>query len=596
MSGLGGMAGHEAAWPAADRTLADMARLERDHGGPRGPIGGVSACCAVSRDGVVRGDAPSSRRDNLSVWFDGELYAAGEARSGADDIVDPTDHAACAGALAAALAARDSDAALARLDGRFVAVAHDADAGTVSLIADRLGHRFLFWAVVDGMLVWSTMLGSLIAVPGFEPRIDSRAVREFAHFGHLLKDRTWFVGVEAVSPGTVLTFDLRTGRVSRRRYWWWDELRRLDSPPDEAEAARELARLFREAVEARCAGRGRLGVYLSGGLDSRAVIGALAGRPVKALSFGVRDCLDVQIAERVCERLAIPLATYELTAANWLAPRVPAVWRTGGMVNLAHLHGIEAVDLAAELFDVGFEGWGGDDIMRGDCLQTPEVFDRFDRARVIAGNMGDESFFLDLDEYAGLDRSEYIYIDNGSRRLLAATAEADEVMVRVRRPFSANRVIEFVYSLPDRMRYRGRLYKAMLLHAFPELYTDIAWASTGVPISWVRGSGRLYRYRRRMEKRLTGNVSAVGALRRGPRHYADYGAWLLTEPSRRFVERLLLNPSSLAAEYLPFGAAQSAWEALLAGRDTTDLLGRYLTMEIWLRQVYESWAPDWEAM
>lgn len=593
MTGLGGLARYDPRWPGAERALARMVQLERDHAGARDSADSQGGFSAIAVNGARQGSSPLAEEDGVAVWLDGEVYAT-EATCGG---FEPGPRTAAVCVLRAFLRRDGRAAALAALDGRYVAVVHDCRAGCVHLVTDRLGDRFLFWTVVGGALAWSTTLGGLLAVPSFVPRVDEQAVREFVQVGHMLGQRTWFAGVQLVPPGSVVSFDLTDGSVTTERYWWWDHIARVEDPPPLVEAADEAARLFTESVEARCVGATRLGVYLSGGLDSRAVAAAAAPRHLTAaLSFGVRDCLDVQIAARVCRRLRVPHFIYELTPANWLAPRIPAIWRTGGMVNITHLHGVEALESAAGLFDTYLEGYGGDNFVRGDSLQSRNVLDRFDRRFVLAYTGCPAEWLDDLDEYESLGRSEYVHLENRVRRLWSAAAQTDEALLHPRRPFSANRMIEFVYSLPDRMRYRGRLYRAMLLRTYPDLYRDIPWAATGVPISWVRGSGRVYRYWRAVEKRLTGKSSAVGLDRRGPKDYADYPAWFRVDPARSFFERLVLSPDSLATQYVARDAVRRDWGEVQAGRGSAELVARYLTMEIWLRQVYGGWLPaDFDA-
>ena len=115
-----------------------------------------------------------------------------------------------------------------------------------------------------------------------------------------------------------------------------------------------------------------------------------------------------------------------------------------------------------------------------------------------------------------------------------------------RKPYAANEIIDLVYSLPQDYRFRGRLYKTMLLRTFSRYYRTIPWANIGVPISLPRGAGRAFKTWRRLHARLS--LDGAGLTADGkPGGYADYPAWLRAEPARGLIERILLTPMACCA-------------------------------------------------
>ena len=155
-----------------------------------------------------------------------------------------------------------------------------------------------------------------------------------------------------------------------------------------------------------------------------------------------------------------------------------------------------------------------------------------------------------------------------------------------RKPYAANEIIDLVYSLPQDYRFRGRLYKTMLLRTFSRYYRTIPWANIGVPISLPRGAGRAFKTWRRLHARLS--LDGAGLTADGkPGGYADYPAWLRAEPARGLIERILLAPDGLLRTYDSSGRVDDLWAALQAGADNSRILGRYLTAELRLRQTFE---------
>ena len=136
-----------------------------------------------------------------------------------------------------------------------------------------------------------------------------------------------------------------------------------------------------------------------------------------------------------------------------------------------------------------------------------------------------------------------------------------------------------------RLRAQGRLYRRMLVRTFPEYYRHIPWASLGVPVSWPRGVRRLGRNMYKTN-RHDGRMRAYGLPGTYSVGYTDYVEWLAAPPALRFVDALLRAPDALYPEFIARDRALALWDRVLAGEDQTTEVGRVLTLEIWLQQVY----------
>jgi len=113
----------------------------------------------------------------------------------------------------------------------------------------------------------------------------------------------------------------------------------------------------------------------------------------------------------------------------------------------------------------------------------------------------------------------------------------------------------------------------MLLANFPEYFREIPWQTTGFPISWPNLTVRVGRSLRRLRKR---EVSPG---------FAGYAPWLRDKPARYLIDALLLpNNAQHRAFVEPAG---DLWRKHLAGEDHTEHIGRYLTLELYLRQVHD---------
>lgn len=500
---------------------------------------------------IQKGPQPHSA-GGVHVWLDGEFYNREElARSLGDGDAPPNDPA-----LLLRLYGRgggDFDF-LKRVDGIYSAVVYDAAAGRVHLVSDRYGLRHLFWAEHAGGIAWGSEAKAMLGLPGFEPRVDREALSDFIRFGHLTGDRTLFEGVELLPSGTVLTWDERARSLGRRRYWWWDEIKPLEDGVDEDELARELGRLFRAAVERHSRAGGRVGLTLSGGLDSRAILAAMpgGGEGVHAISFGKRDCYDVRVAARVARVTGATHHVAELDAGNWLTPRLEGVWFTDGQLNLMHMHVISVAPLARRLFDVSLDGFLGG---------------------AVAG-----------DGYIGSDA--VWNLDNRGRRFISLGPAVLRPFVEARLPFFDNRFLELTLAAPERLRGGYYLYRKMLLLTFPELFRDIPWQNTGAPIRWPRPGENRWKRFADVRDGLLAKLRWYGLAGPPARAYADYANWMRQEPARSLLGELLLGTSALHAEYVPREQVGAVMASHMKGRDRSEELCRFLTFEIWLRQVF----------
>jgi asparagine synthase (glutamine-hydrolysing) len=582
-----GLAGFVAVGLERDRVLRRATEMRDLITAPRVNVSDQLFCddvvCATRvGSGTLPVPEQPASHDGLHVWFDGEVFN-GRSVAGPEATSD-------AESLRRLFADGEPDLArIAELDGVWAAVVYDDRRRRVHLLVDRLGLRIFFWTLVDGRLAWCSQLAGFLAVPGFDPLIDRRAVDEVFAAGHPLGDRTLFDGVSLVSPGSVVTVDLDSGALEKRRYWWWDRIDLERPAPTEAEAAATLVELLREAVAARCRGGDeRLGVSLSGGLDSRALVAALPDglAPPAMVTFGQRNCLDILIAREVARLAGAAHHVWEITPDNWLEPRFAGVWWADGQFNLINQHGIEAGELFRSVCDVSLDGFMGDVLTGGMYLDKLADPDRFDREGLARFMKCSPDLLGDTAAYEALGRNDFYMLENRARRLNNVGTRHMQVFLEDRKPFAANALVEYLLTLPPHMRAHGRLYRAALLAGFPRYFGGIAWQKTTLTIDASAAQVRFAKWRRRLQNRLGKRVRATGVDGRGPWWYTDYERWLRREPVRGTVDRLLRDPEALFLDFAPARECLSKWDDELRGKKLSKEVGLLLTFEIWLQQVY----------
>jgi asparagine synthase (glutamine-hydrolysing) len=165
-------------------------------------------------------------------------------------------------------------AALDRFNGMFALALWEPDARRLLLVRDRLGIKPLFVAMLPRGLAFASEVPALLAHPAVGRSIDRDAVVRWLQQGYPTGGNTLLRGVVRLPPGHLM--EAGEGRVRVRR--WYDLLGNIAPRPDitEGEAVDELHSLLGEAVERRLVSDVPLGCFLSGGVDSAAVVAAAA--------------------------------------------------------------------------------------------------------------------------------------------------------------------------------------------------------------------------------------------------------------------------------------------------------------------------------
>jgi asparagine synthase (glutamine-hydrolysing) len=184
---------------------------------------------------------------------------------------------------------------LLRLRGMFSFALWDRNRQTLFLARDRLGVKPMHYAVLDdGMLLFGSELKSLLAYGdtqgGMRRDIDPLAVEEYFALGYVAEPRTVFRQARKLPPGHALV--IRRGEPVGEPRAYWDLHFTLDSTLSAEEANEELLHRLRDAVKVRLKAEVPLGAFLSGGVDSSAVVAMMAGlsdQPVNTCSIAFDD-------------------------------------------------------------------------------------------------------------------------------------------------------------------------------------------------------------------------------------------------------------------------------------------------------------------
>jgi asparagine synthase (glutamine-hydrolysing) len=190
-----------------------------------------------------------------------------------------------------------------RLRGMFAFAVWDRDRQRLILARDRVGKKPLYWRSDNASIRFASELKSLAQDPGTSREVDPVALHHYLTYQYVPAPWAIYRGVNKLPPGHVLVWE--RGSASVERYWRLDSTRR--HVVDERAEEERLRELLLEATRIRMLSERPLGAFLSGGIDSSAVVAAMAmqqSEPVKTFSIGFTDRRydERQWARMVAER------------------------------------------------------------------------------------------------------------------------------------------------------------------------------------------------------------------------------------------------------------------------------------------------------
>ncbi len=239
------------------------------------------------------GHQPLSNEDG-SVWvtFNGEIYNYRELRRGLEQRGHRFRTAGDTEVLVH-LYEEHGAGELEHLRGMFALALWDARERRLLVARDRLGVKPLFYRVEEGggdgrRLIFASELRALRALAAQPLEVNPQAVYDFFGFRYIPAPQTFYRGVEKLLPGHLLLADRRGVRTEA--YWDVPAEEPLDAPPEEL--AEQVVEHLRESVRLRLIADVPVGVFLSGGADSSALVALMAelgGRPLRTFSVGFQE-------------------------------------------------------------------------------------------------------------------------------------------------------------------------------------------------------------------------------------------------------------------------------------------------------------------
>ncbi len=190
--------------------------------------------------------------------------------------------------------------------GMFAFAVWDRNKKTLFLARDRLGIKPLHYGLMpDGRFIFGSELKTLYKYPGLDRDIDPLAVEEYFAYGYIPEPRTIYKSLHKLEPGHFML--LRQGEAVPEPRQYWDVPFDTVSVGDEQAVGEALMERLRAATDLRLVSEVPLGAFLSGGVDSSAIVAMMAGlmnEPVNTCSISFSDPRfnETEFAQQVADR------------------------------------------------------------------------------------------------------------------------------------------------------------------------------------------------------------------------------------------------------------------------------------------------------
>lgn len=505
-----------------------------------------------------------------------------------------------------------------RLNGAFFIAICDLRQKIVLLANDRFGLYPHYYCLHDGQLAFAPEVKGVLCAPFTPRRLDATAVCEYVRFQQILGERTFHEDVKFFPYGSVACFHIENGTWRIRRYWDWDAVPYRPEVTFE-QAVEEVGDLLQNAVRRLSSVDDlRVGVFLSGGLDSRTLLGFIPHRKVAPVSatFGARSSRDVIYAEQIARAVGSRHYWFDFPDGRWVLDWLDLHLKlTEGFHSWIHMHGIQALEELRPVMDVNLSGWDGGTVMGhvdhinpvynlpvdewtvflrtyqyfNQCYTWPGLTDAEERllfapqfGRQAIGRAFDSMreefgrFWKFRQEYA----AEYFYVVNHCWRMTQHMITTTRSALESRFPFWDYQLIDFLYSLRPEVRREQLLFRTVITRRLPRL--------ANIPYDKQEFLPSVHPVKHTAHQLAVRTLKRLKLFPRRSMLYADYENYLRHE-LLPWAEGLLFDPRTTERGLFDPAFVRSLLNRHLAGHESW-ILGKIaplLSLEMVLREYFD---------
>ena len=210
-----------------------------------------------------------------------------------------------------------------KLNGMFAIGLYDKKNNKFFLVRDRLGIKPLFYTRTKNKLIFSSEIKSILIHPDVKKQINYKAISSYLSYRYPINNQTFFENIISVEPGSIIELNNKDIKKTKLiKYWVLKPTEKLKDL-GEKYYLKKSKKLFFDAVKKRMMSDVPLGAYLSGGLDSSAIVAVMAKNvetPIKTFTIGFKekDFNEFKYATQVAKMHKTNHKEILLSAKNYL--------------------------------------------------------------------------------------------------------------------------------------------------------------------------------------------------------------------------------------------------------------------------------------
>jgi asparagine synthase (glutamine-hydrolysing) len=505
------------------------------------------------------------------------------------------------------------EAAVRRFNGMFAIAVWDRQRKVLHLVRDRLGVKPLYYGWGKDVFLFGSELKALRAHPAFAAEIDRDALSLFLRHSYIPAPHSIYRDINKLPSGTILSLPVDGGREGVTMTTYWSVRGAVEQGQKdpfcgtEEEAVSELDKLLRESVRLRMIADVPLGAFLSGGIDSSAIVALMQAQsrlPVKTFTIGFYESgyNEAEYAKAVANHLGTEHTELYVTPETAMAviPRLPTLYDEP-FSDSSQIPTFLVSQLARQHVTVSLSGDGGDELFGGYTRYsrsnlvwsliggipssvrsaTGGIFSRFASMQHLPDGASNKFYYLA--EMLKSHQAEGVYL-----RAMSHWAQPDNMVIGGHEPFTLLRSPDSWPVIPEFIQ--RMMYLDLMMYLPDDILVKLDRASMGVSLegrvpylddhrvaefAWrlpfdmkVRGRIKkwilrqvLYRYipKEMVERPKMGFGVPVASWLRGP--LREWGESLLDES--RLRQEGYFNPAHIREKWVEHISGKYDWQYYL---------------------------------
>jgi asparagine synthase (glutamine-hydrolysing) len=560
------------------------------------------------------GHQPMTSADGrFTMIYNGEVYNFAEIREKLEALGHKFRGTSDTEVMLAGFVQWGLEASIRQFNGMFAIAVWDRKQRVLQLVRDRLGVKPLYYGWCNDVFLFGSELKALRAHPAFDAVIDRDSLSLFLRHSYIPVPHSIYKNINKLAPGTILSMPVDGGRQDGAITTYWsahDAVEQGKRDPFRGrpeEAVSELDTLLRESVRLRMIADVPLGAFLSGGIDSSAIVALMQAQsniPVRTFTIGFHEggYNEAVYAKAVARHLGTEHTELYITpeAAMAVIPGLPTLYDEP-FSDPSQIPTYLVSKLAREHVTVSLSGDGGDELFGGYTryARSNSVWSLMGRmpfsARRAAGGFFSRVRLPENQPFALNDKFYYLaemlksdQADEIYQRVMSHWAQPDNIVIGGHEPLTLLRTPDAWPAIPEFIQ--RMMYLDLITYLPDDILVKLDRASMGVSLegrvpylddhrvaefAWrlpldykIRGSvGKwilrqvLYRYvpKEMVERPKMGFGIPVAGWLRGP--LRDWAESLLNE--NRLSEEGYFNPEPIRQKWSEHLSDKYNWQYYL---------------------------------